>query len=264
MSGLVWIVVPARYGSRRFPGKPLADLQGRPMIAWVLEACRRARRADRVVVATDDRRIAAVVEACGGRVEMTSPAHSSGTERLAEVARRHPEVEWFVNVQGDEPGIDAGLIDRLIELLTGVSDPALVVSAAAPLSDVDSYHSPHVVKVVFDNEKRALYFSRAPIPFCRDREEAGECSLPAAARAFQHLGIYGYSGAFLRNLALQSPGRLAAVEQLEQLRWLENGCTIRILECPSAWPGIDTPEELAAFAAAWSGECRGSGGGGND
>jgi len=258
MSGSVWIVVPARYGARRFPGKPLADLRGRPMIAWVLAACHRARRADRVVVATDDRRIAAVVEAFGGRVEITSPLHASGTERLAEVAHRHPEVAWFVNVQGDEPGIDPGLIDRLIGQLTGVADPALVVSAAAPITDYGSYRSPHVVKVVFDHEKRALYFSRAPIPCFRDRSAAeAEPGLPVGA--FQHLGIYGYSGEFLRDLDGLVPGRLADSEKLEQLNWLENGCTIRIIECREAWPGIDTPEELVAFAAAWS--AAGSGGG---
>jgi len=253
MSGLVWIVVPARYGSQRFPGKPLARLQGRPMIAWVLEACSRSRRADRVVVATDDRRIAEAVTAAGGRVEMTASTHASGTERLAEVARRHPEVEWFVNVQGDEPGIDPGLVDRLIEQLTTAGEPDLVVSAAAPIRDSESYHSPHVVKVVFDHQHRALYFSRAPIPFDRDHIADGETSLAGGRGAFQHLGIYGYSGSFLRSLTDRPAGRLAELERLEQLNWLESGTQIRIIECPAAWPGIDTPEELAAFAAAWPG-----------
>ena len=223
------------------------------MIAWVLEACARSRRADRVVVATDDRRIAEAVRAAGGRVEMTAPTHTSGTERLAEVARRYPEVEWFVNVQGDEPGIDPGLIDRLIETLTTAGDPELVVSAAAPIRELESYHSPHVVKVVFDHQHRALYFSRAPIPFYRDHLSRGENFPSEGAGAFQHLGIYGYSGRFLQSLAERPAGRLAAVEKLEQLNWLESGTSIRIIECPAAWPGIDTPEELAAFAAAWPG-----------
>jgi 3-deoxy-manno-octulosonate cytidylyltransferase (CMP-KDO synthetase) len=253
MSETVWIVVPARYASQRFPGKPLAELHGRPMIAWVLAACRRSRRADRVVVATDDKRIAAAVAAEGGRVEMTSAGHASGTERLAEIAHRYPEVDWFVNVQGDEPGIDPGLIDRLIEALAAAGDPDLVVSAAAPLKKPEDYHSPHVVKVVFDHHHRALYFSRSPIPFFRDRPELAEGSLPTGDGAWQHLGIYGYSGRFLRNLETLSPGRLAAFEKLEQLAWLENGYAIRIIECSSAWPGIDTPGELAAFAAAWPG-----------
>ncbi|NPA24954.1 MAG: 3-deoxy-manno-octulosonate cytidylyltransferase [Deltaproteobacteria bacterium] len=246
MNEPVWIVIPARYSSSRFPGKPLADLRGRPMILWVLEACLSVGGAQEVVVATDDERIAAVVRQAGGRVEMTASCHQSGTERVAEIARRYPEIKWFVNVQGDEPGIDPELVARLIRSLVKAGNPRLVVSAAAPLAGEEEYLSPHVVKVVTSIAGRALYFSRSPIPFYR------EGTIPERLGS-KHLGIYGYSGDFLRQLGTLAPGRLAMAENLEQLNWLENGYAIHILECTAAWPGIDTPEELAAFAAAWPG-----------
>ena len=246
MNSESWIVIPARYQARRFPGKPLALLHGRPMIAWVFEACQATRLARKVVVATDDQRIADVVHACGGRVEMTASYHKSGTERLAEIAERNPQVKWFVNVQGDEPGIDPSLIDRVITLLLKRDNPDLVVSAASSLSELDDYRSPHVVKVVVDLKGRALYFSRSPIPFYQTVPEG-------CLGVRQHLGVYGYSGRFLRNLCRQQPGVLAAAENLEQLNWLENGYPIEILECTSPWSGIDTAEELERFAAKWPG-----------
>ncbi len=241
-----WIVIPARYGSRRFPGKPLARLRGRPMLAWVWEACRRVPGIAAVVVATDDARIAAAVRDFGGRVEMTAVDHRSGTGRVAEVAGRHPEVDWFINVQGDEPGIDPGLIAAVVARLVRENDSRLVVSAAAPVTSEADFRSPHIVKVVAGRAGRALYFSRAPIP------SAGvPGGLPDGAR--KHLGIYGYSGDFLRKISLMPPGRLARVEDLEQLQWLEAGYPIALVDWPSAWAGIDTPEELEAFAAVWPG-----------
>ncbi|MCD6533511.1 MAG: 3-deoxy-manno-octulosonate cytidylyltransferase [Deltaproteobacteria bacterium] len=253
MSSESWIVIPARYQARRFPGKPLARLHGRPMVAWVLEACRASAYAQEVVVATDDQRIAEVVQDLGGRVEMTAAHHKSGTERLAEIALRNPEVKWFVNVQGDEPGIDPQLIDRVINLLVERDNPDLIVSAAASLRNYDDYLSPHVVKVVVGLTGKALYFSRSPIP-CYQDLEAGVRALQEGHFGFlQHLGIYGYSGSFLRNLNCQKPGVLAAVETLEQLNWLENGYPIEILQCDSPWSGIDTPEELERFASKWTG-----------
>ncbi|MCD6292534.1 MAG: 3-deoxy-manno-octulosonate cytidylyltransferase [Deltaproteobacteria bacterium] len=253
INGESWVVIPARYQARRFPGKPLALLHGRPMIAWVLEACRRARQAQEVVVATDDQRIAEVVREVGGRVEMTAAHHCSGTERLAEMACRFPEVRWFINVQGDEPGIDPQLIDRVINLLVERDNPDLIVSAAAPLPDVGDYLSPHVVKVVTDLKGRALYFSRSPIPCYQDDSLSARVFSEGSSGVLQHLGIYGYSGAFLRNLKNQQPGILASVENLEQLNWLENGYSIEILQCTSQWSGIDTPKELERFAAKWPG-----------
>jgi 3-deoxy-manno-octulosonate cytidylyltransferase (CMP-KDO synthetase) len=248
-----WIVIPARYPARRFPGKPLALLHGHPMVAWVLDACRAARQAQEVVVATDDQRIAEVVQGFGGRVEMTATHHKSGTERLAEIALRYPEVKWFVNVQGDEPGIDPQLIDRVINLLVERDNPDLIVSAAASLQDPDDYLSPHVVKVVVDLKGKALYFSRSPIPCYQDRSSGVRALQEGHSGVLQHLGIYGYSGDFLRNLKSQQPGVLAAVENLEQLNWLENGYPIEILPCTSLWSGIDTPEELERFASKWTG-----------
>ena len=253
MSSEPWIVIPARYQARRFPGKPLALLHGRPMVAWVFEACRAVRQAREVVVATDDQRIAEVVHGCGGRVEMTAGHHQSGTERLAEIASRYPEVKWFVNVQGDEPGIEPRLIDRVITLLKERDDPDLIVSAATPLSSLDDYRSPHVVKVVVDLKGKALYFSRSPIPFYQVEDHRTRAFQEGCSGALQHLGIYGYSGSFLRNLSRQQPGALAAAENLEQLSWLENGYPIEVLECNSPWSGIDTPEELERFAAKWPG-----------
>lgn len=253
----VWVVIPARYQARRFPGKSLALLRGKAMVLWVLEACRAARLPDQVVVATDDRRIAETVEAAGGRVVMTASSHPSGTARLAEVAHRHPEVKWFINVQGDEPGIEPGLVDRVIRRLQERSDPGLVVSAAAELQQKIDYHSPHVVKVVFDFVGKALYFSRSAIPFYQDLEVACRGFQGGCPGVYQHLGVYGYSGEFLRNLQHLRPGVLAGAENLEQLNWLENGVPIEILTCASAWGGIDTPEELERLAAKWSENNRG-------
>ncbi len=253
MSSESWIVIPARYPARRFPGKPLALLHGHPMVAWVLDACREARQAQEVVVATDDQRIAKVVQGFGGRVEMTAAHHKSGTERLAEIALRYPEVKWFINVQGDEPGIDPQLIDRIIDLLVERDNPDLIVSAAVSLLDPDDYQSPHVVKVVVDLKGKALYFSRSPIPCYQDKSSGVRALQEGHSGVLQHLGIYGYSGSFLRNLNCLEPGVLAAVENLEQLNWLENGFPIEILPCTSLWSGIDTPEELERFAAKWTG-----------
>ncbi|MCK5680651.1 3-deoxy-manno-octulosonate cytidylyltransferase [bacterium] len=254
MNSEVWIVIPARFQAQRFPGKPLASLHDRPMVAWVLKACQAVRWRCQVVVATDDQRIAKVVESYGGRVEMTAEHHRSGTERLAEVAQRNPQVEWFINVQGDEPGIESELVERLIALLIERGNPDLVVSAAAPLSSAADYNSPHVVKVVTDLSGRALYFSRASIPFFQGEKISTSSFLQGGLPVRQHLGIYGYSGAFLRGLSLLKPGVLAAAENLEQLHWLENGFAIEMVECSSPWSGIDTPEELERFAAKWPGK----------
>jgi len=253
MNRKIWIVIPARFQARRFPGKPLVRLHDRPMIAWVLKACQAVKWPCEVVVATDDQRIAQVVMASGGRVEMTSASHPSGTARLAEVAQRNPQVEWFVNVQGDEPGIEPELIEQVIECLQKNSDPSLIVSAATALQSSADYSSPHVVKVVTDLKDRALYFSRAAIPFFQNKSAADGVFTGNHSPVRQHIGIYGYSGAFLRHLNKLAPGALAAAENLEQLNWLENGFAIEIVVCNSPWSGIDTPEELERFAAAWPG-----------
>jgi len=253
MNCKVWIVVPARFKSQRFPGKPLADLHGQPMINWVVKACRTVNLPCEVVVATDDQRIADVVAAAGCRVEMTSEQHRSGTERVVEVARRNPDVEWFVNVQGDEPGIEPELIEQVIRRLQDRADPDLVVSAATVIKSVVDLQSPHVVKVVTDLKGRALYFSRAAIPFLHAENSIADEFNKSKLLRLQHLGIYGYSGRFLRRLSSLPAGVLAAAENLEQLNWLENGFAIEIIKCDSPWSGIDTPEELEQFAARWAG-----------
>jgi len=183
---------------------------------------------------------------------MTDKTHESGTDRIAQ-AIEEIECDIVINVQGDEPGIEPELIERVIECLQKNSDPDLIVSAATALRSSSDYSSPHVVKVVTDLKGRALYYSRAPIPFFQNKPAVDDVFAGDHLAARQHIGIYGYSGAFLRRLDTLAPGELAAVENLEQLNWLENGFAIELVTCNSPWSGIDTPEELERFAAAWDG-----------
>ena len=243
------IVIPARYQSSRFPGKPLAQLLGKPMIQWVIERCRQADAGRRVLVATDDERIYRAVAGLGTEVEMTAASHQSGTDRLVEIAGRHPEATWFMNVQGDEPDISPSLIDEIADLLRQGTDPHTIISARTPVATRIDFLSPHVVKVVVDHEGRALYFSRSPIPYRRD--------LPDNNRTFpnpvcwQHIGIYGFHRDFLLRLPELQPGRLETCEKLEQLRWLENGCRIAMIDADYQGHGIDTPEDLEKLAKSW-------------
>jgi 3-deoxy-manno-octulosonate cytidylyltransferase (CMP-KDO synthetase) len=227
------VVIPSRYGSTRFPGKPLAEIAGKPMIRWVWEAARRARLASRVVVATDDARIADAVRAFGGEVAMTSEACASGTDRVAEVAATLEE-EVFLNLQGDEPLMSPAVVDAVIAPL--LSDRAVeMTTAALPMDDMERFSDPMVVKVVADDRGDALYFSRAPIP--HDRE-----GRPVRWR--KHLGIYGYRKDFLLRLASMPPSSLEAVEMLEQLRVLQAGYRIRVVDVAFDSVGVDTPEDL--------------------
>lgn len=209
------------------------------MVVRVVEQCRGARHVGAVVVATDDPRIAATVTAAGYAAEMTRDDHASGTDRVVEIAARHPGFDWFINVQGDEPLIPPELVVNLATTLIAAGDPGMVVTAATPIRRREEFLSPHVVKVVTDRHGRALYFSRAPIPCVRD---AGPGETPRDAR--QHIGIYGYHRAFLLALHRQSPGRLEALEKLEQLRWLENGTAIRVIDTDYRGIGVDTPADL--------------------
>ncbi len=243
------IVIPARYQSSRFPGKPLARLLGKPMIQWVIERCRQADAGGRVLVATDDERIYQAVAGLGVEVEMTAAEHQSGTDRLVEIAGRHPETTWFMNVQGDEPDISPLLIDDVAALLRQTTDPRTIISARAPFASRTDFLSPHAVKVVVDHEGRALYFSRSPIPYRRD-VPAGEQSFPNQL-CWQHIGIYGFHREFLRQLPVFRPGRLEACEKLEQLRWLENGCRIVMIDTDYHGRGIDTPADLEELAKSW-------------
>lgn len=230
----VVIVIPARYVSARFPGKALAELWGKPLIQHVYERARRARLAERVIVATDDGRIAAAARGFGAEVAMTSPDHPSGTDRVAEVARG-TECDLVANVQGDEPLIEPGAIDAAIAPLA--ADGSIPMGTlCCPVEAVAELADPNVVKVVVDQEGFALYFSRLPIPFVRDRR--------AGVVRYRHIGLYVYRRDFLLELAKLPPTPLEQAERLEQLRALEHGHRIRVVQVASAWPGVDTPGDL--------------------
>ncbi len=232
-------VIPSRYGSTRFPGKPLVDLGGKSLIQWVYERATKAIRVDDVYVATDDERIAEAVRDFGGSAIMTSPACASGSDRIAE-ALAQIEANIVVNLQGDEPLIEPRTIDRCI--LTLIDDPECMVSTpAVPFRDEKEFMSPHNVKVVFDSRHRALYFSRSPIPSParRERENQGGEIL-----GYKHQGLYVYRRQALERFCRIPPGQLEQIEKLEQLRFLENGFTIKIVLTDSDSPGVDTPDDL--------------------
>ncbi|ABS28497.1 3-deoxy-manno-octulosonate cytidylyltransferase [Anaeromyxobacter sp. Fw109-5] len=228
----VAVIIPARFGAQRFPGKPLADLAGQPLIAHVVDRARRARGVDAVAVATDDARIAAAAEAAGAAAILTGPA-STGTDRVAEAARKlMPSPDVVVNLQGDEPLIEPEAIETLVRAMEGGVEMATLARPLEP----EELERTQVVKVVTDRHGDALYFSRAPIPHRR----AGGVS--ALARA--HVGIYAFTAAFLQEFAALPPGRLEAEESLEQLRALEHGHRIRVADTAYRGFGIDTPEDL--------------------
>jgi len=231
----VAVVIPARYGSSRLPGKPLAPIDGRPMIWYVWENAVKSRCASRVVVATDDERIAEAVRGFGGEAFMTSPGCASGTDRVAETAQRLPE-EILINLQGDEPLMHPSVIDAVAEPL--LSDPEVRISTAAMTrEDPDEFLRPSVVKVVVDDRGDALYFSRAPIPHYRDS---------GSGRYRKHLGIYGYRKNFLLGISALPPSSLEEAERLEQLRVLQSGFRIRVVDVAFDSVGVDTPEDLLA------------------
>jgi 3-deoxy-manno-octulosonate cytidylyltransferase (CMP-KDO synthetase) len=252
------IVIPARYGSSRFPGKPLARQTGKFLIQHVVEQAGRARRASQVVVATDDPRIMDAVHSFGGQAVMTSHAHNSGTDRIAEVMKK-PEfagVQVVVNVQGDEPEIDPNLIDELIRTTSLVDSgrgPVQMATAAAPFEHPRDIENPNIVKVVVDQHHLALYFSRAVIPYDRDGLAAGthpaiHPAPPAPAGIYRkHLGIYAYRREALLALAATPMCDLERLEKLEQLRALYLGFKIFVHDTTHAPHGIDTPADYAAF-----------------
>ena len=232
----VVIVIPARYGSTRLPGKPLVSLAGKSMIQRVYERARLAQRADRVIVATDDERIVKAVEGFGGEARMTRPDHRTGTERVAEVAA-HTEGDVFVNVQGDEPLLDPVAVDTAVNAL--LEEPAATIATVAtPLQSAADIMDPNVVKTVLDFDGNALYFSRAPIPWVRDSGSKIQ------ARHLKHLGLY----VFQRDALLEYPtlpqGELERIEQLEQLRWMENGLKIRVAEVEHDAVSVDVPADV--------------------
>ena len=236
------IVLPARYASVRLPGKPLLRETGKPLIQHVYEQAARAKCGGRVVVATDDERIRAAVLAFGGEVVMTRADHVSGTDRVAEVAAGL-DVDVVVNLQGDEPQFPPDALDALVALLAAnaAADAATLMT---PIRDLDTYLSPHCVKVVTDARGRALYFSRSPIPMVRD----GEPDFAADPPLFHlHLGVYAYRRDALLRLAAAPPHPLELAEKLEQLRVLGGGGVINVASIPHAHRGVDTPADYAAF-----------------
>ncbi|MDO8789016.1 MAG: 3-deoxy-manno-octulosonate cytidylyltransferase [Sulfuritalea sp.] len=239
------IVIPARYASMRLPGKPLADIAGQPMIVRVAAAARRTS-ADGVWVATDDERIAAAVRQHGFDAVMTSANHVSGTDRIAEVVDqlKWDDADIVVNVQGDEPLLDPALIEAVAAALHGDPDAAMA-TAAHSLTVPDDFFNPNVVKVVCDVRGRALYFSRAPIPWDRDRFSDRNDVLPTDLLARRHIGLYAYRVSFLRRFGQLSVSPLERCESLEQLRALWHGYPIQVvsIDHPPA-PGVDTVEDL--------------------
>ncbi|QSP93620.1 3-deoxy-manno-octulosonate cytidylyltransferase [Marinobacter salinisoli] len=246
------VVIPARYASTRLPGKPLADIAGKPMIQHVFERAQESR-AERVVIATDDDRVQSACEAFGADVVMTSPDHASGTDRLEEVARLlefEPD-HRVVNVQGDEPLIPPAVINQVADNLELYPDAA-IATLCERLHDAEQVFNPNVVKVVFDHQGMAHYFSRAPIPWARDLWQEGSplpgagVSLPENIGYFRHIGIYGYRASVLEQFVSWPPAPLEQVEALEQLRALYNGAQIHVdvaLETPPA--GVDTEADLS-------------------
>lgn len=235
-------IIPSRFGSSRFPGKPLAVLAGKPLVAWVVEAVKKAKSLDEVLVATDDERIADAVAAHGGRAVMTPSSLPSGTDRIACAARNFlgedfADDDILVNIQGDEPLIDPALVDELAMKLK-LDARWDMATAVTPVKSAADLAAKSVVKVVLDRHDGAMYFSRAPIPFDRD----GEADL-ASGLYVRHLGIYAYRGAFLKRYIAEPPCRLETTEKLEQLRALWMGAKIAVVRTCDEGVGVDTPED---------------------
>lgn len=229
-------IIPARWGSTRFPGKPLHAIAGKPLIQHVWERACAADALDAVIIATDDMRIAEAAFDFGAEVSITSSKHRSGTDRIAEVVKKLTGVTHVINVQGDEPVVDPALINHLAKTL--VADPKIpMITAANPFAENEDVANPNAVKVVLDHDSNALYFSRSTIPFRRDDG--------ARVLYYRHQGIYGYTRKFLLQYVRWKPAILEKAEQLEQLRALENGAKIRVVITEKASIGVDTPADAA-------------------
>ena len=226
-------VIPARYASTRLPGKPLADIVGKPMIQHVYERSAQATIPQQVVVATDDEKVFQAVQQFGGKVVMTSSEHQTGTDLLAEVASKYAEVDVIINVQGDEPLIDPKVIDELAQEF--LNDTALQMASVMSIMDTEDYQNPNAVKVVTDLNNNALYFSRSLLPYPR---------VAGKANVYKHIGIYAYKKDFLLKFAKLEPTPLEQSESLEQLRALENGYKIKMIKTKSKFIGVDSIEDL--------------------
>lgn len=230
-------IIPARYGSTRFPGKPLADLCGKPLIQWVWEGACQSHSLSRVLIATDDVRIRQAVEGFGGEAVMTASHHHSGTDRVAEAAGRE-SADIVVNIQGDEPLIRGQVIDDLVSAFEQDNEVQMATLATA-MPDEDACADPNVVKVVMDRRGDALYFSRHPIPYVRTEGIDGPCR-----GHLQHIGLYGFRREFLLRFTSLDPTPLEKTEGLEQLRALEHGFRIRVIEVSMQLHSVDTPDDL--------------------
>lgn len=228
-------VIPARYASTRLPGKPLADIAGKPMISRVFDRASKAKLVTGVIAAVDDERVYEAVVKNGGTAMMTRKDHATGTDRLAEVAAAHPEAELIINVQGDEPLIDPEIIDALAAAFDGDKELQMA-TVKSPMHDKEEMTNPNNVKVVTDKNGYALYFSRSLMPY--PREDTG-------VTVYKHIGIYAYKRDFLLNYAKMEPTPLEKTESLEQLRALENGFRIKVIETEQTFVGVDTAEDLA-------------------
>jgi 3-deoxy-manno-octulosonate cytidylyltransferase (CMP-KDO synthetase) len=232
----VLAVIPARYASVRFPGKPLVDIHGKPMIQHVWERVKQVAEIQQVVIATDDERIQRAALGFGAEVVMTSPEHPSGTDRVWEVAQQFPEYDWVLNVQGDEPFINGA---HLQQAIAGIArfEKADLLTLVTLLTDAESWRDPNLVKAILTGEGRALYFSRAAAPYHRDQPEVPK-------NVYRHIGIYLYRRLALEKFTQLAPSPLEQIEKLEQLRALENDMTICAVEVSEAPIGIDTPADL--------------------
>ena len=228
-------IIPARWASTRFPGKPLFPLCGKPLLQHVFERASKCKRLSALLVATDDERIKEAAESFGARVVLTSAEHPTGTDRIAEAAATCPEASHFINIQGDEPLIEPALVDQLADLLS--ADEGIdLITAASPIKEDAQLHDPNIVKVVLNERNEALYFSRAQIPYPRD---------DSAAQALRHIGLYGYRADFLQNFVTWPPAPIERAESLEQLRALHHGACIRVVLTDHEAIGLDTPEQVS-------------------
>ena len=230
------IIIPARYESTRFPGKPLALINGKPMIEWVVNAGKKSKLANKIIVATEDKKIFDFVkenlkvEAC-----ITSKDHKCGTDRLTEVVKKYPEIQYVVNLQGDEPLMPPEYIDKVLEPLLALS-PCHMVSLITQVINLEDLNNPNIVKAIMDKNGFALYFSRSQIPYNRDNRKD--------IQYYKHIGIYAYTRETILQFNLLSQSPLELAEQLEQLRALENGIKIKLKVVPKSYPAVDRPEDI--------------------
>ncbi len=240
-------VIPARFASTRFPGKPLADIGGKSMIRRVYEQARRCASLEQVVVATDDQRIADHVSGFGGLAVLTGSEHQSGTDRCAEVARLLPEYDVYINIQGDEPFIDPNQIAAVAACFRSAG--TVLATLIKRISSTEELLNPNTPKVVINTRSEAIYFSRSPIPHFRGAEPG---SWLGGHTYFKHIGIYGYRKDTLQQITALPVSSLEKTEALEQLRWIENGFSVRVAETDAETQAVDTPEDLERIRALFS------------